>query len=498
MFNLPFISGFYFLLLSVIFILGIVIWQRTRYKTSREDNKWILQSSQRIYQILLDDPNFGAVVQKIANTIPVELKFGTGVLAILDEARGTIKRISASQTPGAERAIMLLGQMGIGFSGMEISVNDRYNLMARCLREKKSFVTNDVYDVLGPVVTKEQAKRVQEVMLTKTTFVYPILMHDRPLGVFIASTKKQRNKISEYELEVLANFVNLVGISLQNAKLFTSLTFTTNQLTIANKRLKQLDQLKDDFVSIASHELRTPMTAIRSYAWMALHRAGVPLSKSLEKYLVRVLISTERLINMVNDMLNISRIESGRIEINPEPVDLISLAKDIVDEVYFSKSREKNIQFAILEKPTPKVFADPEKLRQVFLNLVGNSLKFTPAGGRITFDFFSDGKVVEIGVSDTGVGISKDDLSKLFHKFSRLDNSYTAAATSGGTGLGLYISKNLVELMHGRIWATSEGLNKGTTVKVALPVASTETLKNIDRYRVKPKGEGKGLEQVAI
>lgn len=272
----------------------------------------------------------------------------------------------------------------------------------------------------------------------------------------------------------------------------------TRDLEDANRRLKELDQIKDDFVSIASHELRTPMTAIRSYAWMALHKADMPLSKTMEKYVARILISTERLINLVNDMLNVSRIESGRIEINPEPIDLPSLIKDIVDEVYYSKSEEKNIQFVVLPKPVPKVLADPEKLRQVFLNLVGNSLKFTPDGGKITFDFFTDGKTVEISVSDTGVGIPEEDTSKLFHKFGRLDNSYTAAATSGGTGLGLYISKNLVELMHGKIWVKSEGINKGATFVVSLPVVTPDTLRDIENYRVKPKGEVKGLEPVAI
>lgn len=290
----------------------------------------------------------------------------------------------------------------------------------------------------------------------------------------------------------------LTALTLENIEVNKQLRSALNLLADANQKLKQLDQLKDDFVSIASHELRTPMTAIRSYAWMALNRSDVPLSKNLEKYVARILISTERLINLVNDMLNLSRIESGRIEIVPEPVDLLSLTKDIVDEVYYSKSREKNIQFVVLEQQAPKVFADPEKLRQVFLNLVGNSLKFTPNGGKITFSFFSDGKVVETSVSDTGVGISKDDMSKLFHKFSRLDNSYTAAATSGGTGLGLYISKSLVELMHGKIWVSSEGSGKGTTFTVALPIASQEILKNAEKYAVKAHGPVKGLEPVAI
>lgn len=238
------------------------------------------------------------------------------------------------------------------------------------------------------------------------------------------------------------------------------------------EKLEFVDKIRDDFVSIASHELRTPMTAIRSYAWMALHKSDMALSKKLEKYLVRILISTERLINLVNDLLNVSRIEARKIEINPEALDLISITKDVVDEVYYSKSVSKDIKFTILESKLPKVFAEPERLREVLLNLMGNSVKFTPSGGTITISFFTDGKVVETSIKDTGVGILKEDLGRLFQKFAKLDSSYVSISTSGGTGLGLYISKNLVELMHGKIWASSEGLGKGTTFTFSLPVAS--------------------------
>ncbi len=325
------------------------------------------------------------------------------------------------------------------------------------------------------------------------------IQHVRELrGLLVLARCASADQITAEEIEFGEMLTRLIDLSFKLQDTESSLTKITQQVYEMNTRLHQLDKLKDDFVSIASHELRTPMTVIRSYAWMALHRSDVPLSATLEKYVTRILISTERLINLVNDMLNVSRIESGRIEINPESVNLLSLARDIVDEVYLSKSQEKTIQFIVAEKSIPKVLADSDKLRQVFLNLVGNSLKFTPNGGKIAFDFFTDGKVVETSIIDTGVGISKEDMSKLFNKFSRLDNSYTAAATSGGTGLGLYISKNLVELMHGKIWVRSEGVGKGTTFTVSLPVATPELLKDIEKYRVTSKGEAKGLEPVAI
>ncbi len=264
-----------------------------------------------------------------------------------------------------------------------------------------------------------------------------------------------------------------------------------------NAKLHQLDKLKDDFVSVASHELRTPMTAIRSYVWMALHRADITLSQKMERYLYRTLISTERLINLVNDMLNVSRIEAGKIEISPKSFDILALAKDVMEEVKL-KADEKRLKLSVLEHSLPPVFADPDKVHQVLLNLVGNALKFTYPGGSISLDFFTDGISLETSIKDNGSGIAKEDLGKLFHKFGRLDNSYTSISTSGGTGLGLYISKSLVELMHGKIWAESEGVDKGAKFSFSLPVATKQLVEEAEKYHLQPQGEAKTLEPVAL
>lgn len=455
----------------------------------------------KISKVILNTLDFNHVVQNVVDSLLFELNYLERgyriiVLTLVDEKVGTLKRISLSQTAEAQKAQQA---SVVPFHQIEIPLTAEDNLLIQVMKEKKVSVTSYWPDIFKPILTPEQALANQKAAGVKVSMIYPVITRDRAIGALIFSLVKDVKDVTDEEKDLLAGFTDLVGLAVQNSSLYTSLAVTTKELQQANQRLREVDQLKDDFVSIASHELRTPMTAIRSYAWMALHRSGMPLSKTLEKYIARILISTERLVNLVNDMLNISRIESGKIEINPEPVDLLSLVKDIIDEVYFSKSEEKKIEFTVLEKPVPKVFADPEKLRQVFLNLVGNSLKFTPAGGKITFDFFTDGKVVETSVSDTGVGISKEDISELFNKFSRLDNSYTAAATSGGTGLGLYISKNLVELMHGKIRVFSEGTGKGTTFTVSLPVATPDVLKNIEQYQIKPVGgEAKALEPVTI
>ncbi len=485
------------LLIAIALIIFLVSALLSLRRKVNETTK-TLTAVRRIYRLILEDLDFDSVVQKTANSIPEELKFGTGVVSIYDERTRTIRRISASVTSQAQNAVKTLNaSIKKPFNKIEISIDDPNNLMAKALRERKIFTTPDVYDVLGPVLTREEAAKIQEIMGTKTTFVLPIFLKNKPIGVFLASTQKKQENVTEYEMNIITDFMNTIGVIIYNSKLYTSLQETTESLNEANTKLKALDKLKDDFVSIASHELRTPMTAIRSYSWMALNRPDVVLSEKMKKYLSRTLISTERLINLVNDMLNISRIESGRIEVLPKQFDIQQLVQDVFSEVDV-KAKEKNLHLKLTNSQLPLVFADQDKVHQVLLNLIGNALKFTPVEGTIEVSFFCDGQIVEVLVKDTGVGITQENISKLFEKFGRLENSYVMAATTGGTGLGLYISKSLVNLMGGKIWAKSGGLNKGSTFIFTLPVANKEVLANAAKYTIKLGDQAKPLEPVSI
>lgn len=337
----------------------------------------------------------------------------------------------------------------------------------------------------------------QEKYPIKSVVVCPIKSAQKVSGILILGSLRSADQIKPEELLLVEQITNLLAIAYKLQDTQSSLTNITQEVYKMNAKLHELDKLKDDFVSVASHELRTPMTAIRSYAWMALYRPDMPLTQKMKKYLDRVLVSTERLINLVNDLLNISRIESGRIEIRPEAFDIQVLVADALAEVE-AKAKEKNVRLLVRSTSVPKVFADKDKIHQVILNLLGNSLKFTPPEGSITISYFADGKMLDVSVQDTGVGISKEDVGRLFQKFGRLDNSYVAAATSGGTGLGLFICRNLVELMHGKIWAASEGVNKGSTFTFSLPIATPEVLSNANLYSQHVTGEVKQLEPVAI
>lgn len=330
----------------------------------------------------------------------------------------------------------------------------------------------------------------------RTVVLVPLLSTQHLKGAFILTTKRGADQISVDEQDFLRLTGQLVNFTYRLFETQNSLVHVSQEVYKANSELHKVNKLKDDFVSIASHELRTPMTAIRSYAWMALHRSDIPLSDKLQRYLARTLISTERLINLVNDMLNVSRIESGRIEIAPSAFDLTNLIGEVLIEVD-AKAKEKGLTIEHHPSSIPPMFADENKVHQILLNLIGNSLKFTPNGGKITVSYQSDGNQIAVSIKDSGVGISSEDLDRLFKKFSRLDNSYVAAASTGGTGLGLYICKSLVDLMKGTIKVESEGLNQGATFTFSLPVATPQLLSEAEKYHIKPP-QARLLEPVAI
>ena len=246
---------------------------------------------------------------------------------------------------------------------------------------------------------------------------------------------------------------------------------TKKLLEKANARLKEVDKLKDEFVSLASHELRTPMTVIKSYVFMLLNKSAGDLTEKQKVYLQRTLSSTERLINLVNDMLNVSRIESGKLTIEPVPADIGKLASDVVTEMQ-TRAMEMEVNLIYTPPKSPLISnVDIDRIKQVLINLIGNSFKFTPKGGVITVDLTQSGSdLALIKVSDTGRGISSADMAKLFTKFSMIGTNNLTKDKGQGTGLGLYLSKSLVELHGGKIWVESEGEDKGSTFSFTLPI----------------------------
>jgi PAS domain S-box-containing protein len=230
---------------------------------------------------------------------------------------------------------------------------------------------------------------------------------------------------------------------------------------------RAVEQLKSDFVSTVSHELRTPLAAIYGAA-MTLRRRDVTVDEPQQERLLDVISSeANRLARIVNDILWASRLESGRMSIAIERCDAGAIAAEVADAV---RARlPEGVDLAV-DTPDglPPAAADPDKLRQILTNLLDNAVKYSPDGGRVELDVARSGGRVRFRVADHGLGIPPAEQDRIFEKFFRLDPNLTRGV--GGTGLGLYISRELVLRMNGRIWVVSDG-RTGSSFFVELPIA---------------------------
>ncbi len=241
------------------------------------------------------------------------------------------------------------------------------------------------------------------------------------------------------------------------------------QLEIANAQLQELNKLKSEFLANTSHELRTPLNSIIGF--LNLIKDGLYENhEEMIKFVDKALISAKHLLGIINDILDIAKIEAGRLELNIEDVEVSELLSEVWTLSHV-QVEQKKLEYKIIY-PEKQIFikGDRNRLKQVLLNLIGNSIKFTHRGGiTVKAEVFDDKGYCQFTVSDTGIGISKEKQAKLFQKFVQADG--TTTRKYGGTGLGLTITKSLVELMGGTIELYSEGEGKGTTVMFTIPLS---------------------------
>ncbi len=234
-------------------------------------------------------------------------------------------------------------------------------------------------------------------------------------------------------------------------------------------RERELDTMKTDFISVVSHELRTPLTSIKGYTDLLLSGAAGDTSDLQREFLAIIQGSTTRLSNLINDILDISRIESGKIEIKHEPIDYRKIVADTLRLMRAAADEKQIVMDASLPESMPLVRGDTDKVTQVLTNLVSNAIKYTRPGGwvKVLLEMTSDASVTTC-VADSGIGVAVEDQNRLFQKFFRADNSSTREA--GGTGLGLVIAKTIVELLGGAIWVESE-VGRGSRFYFTLPLS---------------------------
>lgn len=230
--------------------------------------------------------------------------------------------------------------------------------------------------------------------------------------------------------------------------------------------LTDLDKMKSEFVSVVSHELRTPLTSIKMGVELILEKVPGDINPDQENLLRAAKEDCDRLIRLVNNLLDLSRVESGRIKMKTESINLVSIVEEVIYDLK-KLAKERGITLkSDIKSGTIRINADRDRIKEVLTNLVNNAIKFTDKKGRITIAAEEKDTYTDISVSDTGVGIAKDKIDKIWEKFSRIEKGYAYQAE--GTGLGLAICKEIIEAHKGKIWVESE-LYKGSKFTFRLP-----------------------------
>jgi len=323
----------------------------------------------------------------------------------------------------------------------------------------------------GRVLVKEEVKlnpEIAEYFETaegeleeiRAALIVPLKIENKLTGILLVGEKLSGEIFDGQELEVLAVLANQVAISLENARLY-------EELSASNAQLMQASRLKSQFLASMSHELRTPLNSIIGFSKVLLNRLDGDLSERQETYIRSVHNSGTHLLQLINGILDFSRIEAGKLEMMSEELDLHELIDECIESsMPLARGKqlklEKNIPLEL-----PRLIADRTKVKQILLNLLSNAIKFTTQG-RVLVGVQAEPESVRVRVSDTGIGIRAEDLARLFEPFQQLDNPVARGA--GGTGLGLAISKKFVELHGGRIWAESRE-NQGSTFQFTLPLS---------------------------
>jgi len=321
----------------------------------------------------------------------------------------------------------------------------------------------------------------------KSIAAVPLRSSGRVIGTIIVASR-QLHSFNSRKIHLLNTIGEGLGPALKNAELYEALRGKNYQLDEQNQELRrqqqklleksreveQASRLKSEFLANMSHELRTPLNVIIGFSELMLDQVPGPVNKKQQQSLQDILGSGRHLLGLIDQVLDLSKIESGRTELKLAEVALPEVIESLKNTMLpILKPRRQALNVRI-EEGLPTVSADKSKLRQVFFNLLSNSSRFTPEGGRIEIKAVSNGTHCHISVTDNGIGIKKEDQERIFEPFCQLGN--TPTRVSSGTGLGLVVVKQIVEKHGGRTWVESE-YGKGSRFSFTLPLFSREVKK---------------------
>lgn len=361
------------------------------------------------------------------------------------------------------------GQRFVGTEKVEIPLDEILTLRRNTSHSRQSVIATDLLDSEDSREFKQLLQRYDIAVLVRLA---PHVKRDTEgLGYLILGPKHSGNMYSGQDLRVLDTVANELILAIQNALRFEEIqgfnrtlqgkvTDATRQLRNTNEKLRTLDTTKDEFITMASHQLRTPLTSVKGYLSMVLEGDAGKITAQQRQLLNQSYQSAQRMVFLISDLLNLSRLNTGKFVIESSPVDLREVVQAEIGQVAeTAKSREVALAY---ENPAsfPKLMLDETKIHQVVMNFIDNAIYYTPAGGSITVSLTETPTTVEYRVKDTGIGVPRAVQHRLFSKFYRADNA--RRARPDGTGLGLFMAKKVIAAQGGAIIFESEE-GKGST-----------------------------------
>lgn len=430
-----------------------------------EERNSFLQTLQNITNLITRTLDLKKVTQNIVDGISKELGYVGGILLLIDREKDQVFVEAYTETALTKKAVKLLPKPVKEFVD---SWSKGTSLAIKAAKTGQRQISSSFADFISPTVPRKFANLIQKLLGIKTVIAVPIFSENQVVGVIIFGIAKDESQISETDFNMMQSLADQAGIVFKNLELYEQIQHTNEKLKVANAHLKDLDEAKSEFMSIASHQLRTPLSGIMGYLSMMLEGDFGQLPKEQNKVVQDVFGASQRLIRMVNLFLNITRIEAGRFKLNLEKVDLVQVIQDQIKTLRPTVAKKNlKLEFKTPTEKIPLLNVDQDKIKDVVLNLVDNAIKYTEKGG-ITVSIEKRDNAVLTSVKDTGVGIKPEEAEKLFAKFVR--GSGISRLSPDGSGLGLFIARKIVDAHGGKIWAESKGEGKGSAFRFELPV----------------------------
>ncbi|ULA63444.1 MAG: Hybrid sensor histidine kinase/response regulator [Nitrospira sp.] len=403
------------------------------------------------------------LLERVLETLTKDLHYDRAMVSMFDPLRSVIRHV---RVIGASEEVLAYSQ------NCEVPVTDRNSPEGMAVLQGLPLLIEDVQSISQKLHPVNQ--RLAELSRTKSLIIVPLKAKDHILGILTVD-RTHEPSLTKDDLELMTTLANQVAIALDNAAAYQQIEEWNVGLELKvrerTEALEQADRLRSQFLSHVSHELRTPMTSIKGFVQNLLDGLTGPLNEKQQRYLLRMLDNSDRLIRMIEDLLDRTRIEAGRLEVHPVDVDLESCLMDAIEQLRPLASAKRQRLGITARDARVEVWADRDRLIQVAVNLIQNAVKYTPEDGEVTVAIESSSpRFVRILVRDTGPGIPVEDLEKIFDPFFRVQQGQRSGPK--GLGLGLSIVKTLVELQGGSVSAKN-CFTGGAEVSFTLPLRST-------------------------